>query len=123
MKFNIEIIDRQSFVQVKFFGVWSNYNSKNIFSEMQSSISSSGHKKVMFDYTESGFMEGSPLMDNEEAKLLSEIPNVGNYKFASVFKTEDEVARFKLWEIIASKMHVIIKFFDNEEEAVSWLLG
>jgi len=122
MEFKIKAIDRGNFIQIQLFGEWTEMDSEEVFVEMAKSILASGHKKVLFDYRDTKFMEDSFFMDKSEAEALSRMPNVFEFRFASVFKSETEVARFKYWESIATSRAVKIKFFSNYVDAKAWLL-
>jgi hypothetical protein len=120
MAYSIETIDRENYVHIRFFGEWPKGEGNQILGDIFAAIVTSGHRKTLVDYRESGNMDSDTMMDYDEASYAAKLPDVNRYRFAVLFKPS-EVSQFLFWETVAVNRGVNMKAFQDEEEAIKWL--
>jgi hypothetical protein len=119
VSYQLEVTDEKDYVHVKFRGDLTVDNEKQVIKDIYSKVAQSGQKNVLVD-RRAGHLEPSAKSNYEEAKFISELPDLQRYRFAVLFRPED-IEQALLLEAIATNRGVNWKFFKSEEEAIEWI--
>jgi DNA-binding MarR family transcriptional regulator len=119
LNYKLEVTKEEHYVYVKFEGDLTAENEEQVINDIYSTVVRSGKKNALVD-RQAGQLEASLSSNYEEAKFISELPDVHRYRFAVLFRQED-IGRASLLEAVAANRGVNWKFFEKENDAIKWL--
>ena len=119
VNYHLEVTDEKHYLNVKFGGDLTVKNEEQVITDIYSTVVRSGQKNALID-RQTGHLEPSPKSNYEEAKFISELQGIHEYRFAVLFRPED-IGHSSLLEDLGANRGVNWKFFEHEKEAVKWL--
>ncbi len=126
MGYQLEVTDKEHYVHVKFCGDLTVENQEQVIKDIYYTVVRSGQENALVD-RQAGHLRPSARSNYEEAKFISELPDIHRYRFAVLLSAEDfdhassDIAHASLLEAIAANLGVNWKFFPSEKDAIRWL--